>query len=84
MPIVNCANCGNPKTVRQADINRGWGRFCTKRCKAIDQTRRTGQGAPEWVLEDMAREADPALDAIIFDQDAEWDDDDSTYWNGKE
>lgn len=29
-----CATCGNPMQVREADVKRGWGRFCSKSCKA--------------------------------------------------
>lgn len=40
--------CENPrckKTFRPrfADVKRGWGRFCSKSCKAAEQERRTGQ-----------------------------------------
>lgn len=28
---------------RTADIKRGWGKFCSKSCKAIEQEKRTGQ-----------------------------------------
>lgn len=37
-----CEVCGIPMNVRQADINRGWGRFCSKSCKAKEQEARTG------------------------------------------
>lgn len=30
---------------RVADRKRGWGKFCSKSCKAIRQTQRTGVGA---------------------------------------
>lgn len=41
MPTIRCANpsCCATKDVRQADIDRGWGKFCSKSCKAIEQTR---------------------------------------------
>ena len=29
-----------------ADVRRGWGRFHSKRCKAIEQTQRTGERGP--------------------------------------
>lgn len=32
-------------TVRKADVKRGWGRFCSKACKAKEQEARTGQYA---------------------------------------
>lgn len=37
-----CECCGKSMTVRTADIKRGWGRFCSKTCKARHQERRTG------------------------------------------
>ena len=43
MPSIKCAHCGTPKTVRQADLNRGWGKYCSKSCKAKAQEKRTGQ-----------------------------------------
>jgi hypothetical protein len=36
---VKCANCRESKNVRTADRRRGWGRFCSKSCKAEYQTR---------------------------------------------
>lgn len=38
-----CECCGKPMQVRSADVKRGWGRFCSKSCKASEQARRTGQ-----------------------------------------
>lgn len=42
---VKCANkrCGAMFTARIADRARGWGKFCSKSCKAIKQEARTGQ-----------------------------------------
>lgn len=40
-----CEWCGKLHEVRVADLNRGWGRFCSKRCKAMKQEKRTGQNA---------------------------------------
>jgi hypothetical protein len=42
---VKC-RCGVTFTARVADRKRGWGRFCSKSCKAIRQTQMTGRGAP--------------------------------------
>ena len=42
---VNCARCKAPFMARVADRKRGWGRFCSKSCKAIKQEQRTGQYA---------------------------------------
>ena len=35
---VKCQRCGEYFTAHVADRKRGWGRFCSKRCKAIKQT----------------------------------------------
>lgn len=32
-----CPVCGKEFHPRMADVKRGWGRFCSKRCKAIEQ-----------------------------------------------
>lgn len=40
---VKCLNCGSPFTARVADRKRGWAKFCSKSCKAIEQEKRTGQ-----------------------------------------
>ena len=37
--------CGVVFKARRADVNRGWGKFCSKSCKANEQERRTGQYA---------------------------------------
>jgi hypothetical protein len=39
-----CANrgCGCAFTARIADRKRGWARYCSKSCKAVQQERRTG------------------------------------------
>ena len=39
----NCECCGRSMQVRSADLARGWGRFCSKTCKAREQEKRTGQ-----------------------------------------
>jgi len=36
--VVQCGRCKEPFTARVADRKRGWGKFCSKRCKAIKQT----------------------------------------------
>jgi len=43
---VKCRNCGNAFNARVADRKRGWGKYCSKSCKATEQTRRTGRGRP--------------------------------------
>lgn len=43
--IYRCKSCGDPFRARVADRKRGWARFCSKSCKAIKQTQRTGRGS---------------------------------------
>lgn len=38
-----CECCRKEFSARQADVNRGWARFCSKSCKAISQENKTGQ-----------------------------------------
>lgn len=45
MTIKKCEWCGGEHNVKPADIRRGWGRFCSKSCKAKAQEKRTGQHA---------------------------------------
>ncbi len=45
MTSVICKNkqCKKVFQARTADVKRGWGKFCCKSCKAIEQENRTGQ-----------------------------------------
>ena len=38
-----CQCCKKRFEARQADVDRGWAKYCSKSCKAIAQERRTGQ-----------------------------------------
>lgn len=40
-----CKNCGTAFQAREADVKRGWAKFCSKSCKASEQERRTNQNA---------------------------------------
>lgn len=40
---VRCQHCSTPFMARVVDRKRGWGKFCSKSCKAIKQNQRTGQ-----------------------------------------
>ena len=41
---ITCkCGCGRKKMVRTADINRGWGKFFSKSCKAKFQESKIGQ-----------------------------------------
>ena len=41
--IICLCGCGRKRKVRVADVNRGWGKFFNKSCKAKHQEKRTGQ-----------------------------------------
>jgi hypothetical protein len=68
---VKCKNkqCRKAFTAKAADIARGWGKYCSKSCKAIHQENRTGQygqylagqhseeGSNRWTDEDGNRKS---------------------------
>ncbi len=37
-----CKCCGDTFTAREADVKRGWAKFCSKSCKAIRQVKTHG------------------------------------------
>lgn len=43
MTEVKCKRCKQPFMARVADRKRGWGKFCSKSCKAVVQERNTNQ-----------------------------------------
>lgn len=55
--VKPCQWCGKDHEVRRADLNRGWGKYCSKRCKAMEQESRTGQNAG-YLDRDFDREMD--------------------------
>lgn len=38
-----CKCCKKVFSARAADVKRGWGLYCSKRCKAVVQERKNGQ-----------------------------------------
>lgn len=46
MKVYKCKCCGDGFSAREADRKRGWALYCSKSCKAIAQTRKTGRGKP--------------------------------------
>jgi len=40
---VKCRCCKEEFEARVADVKRGWGKYCSKSCKAIKQEQQTGQ-----------------------------------------
>jgi DNA-directed RNA polymerase subunit M/transcription elongation factor TFIIS len=59
-----CKNCGKVFEARQADVNRGWGLFHNKSCKAKYQERMTGQY--EHSSRNMDDEYDAGKEAVEF------------------
>ena len=64
--IVKCARCGDPFVARVADRKRGWGKFCSKSCKAIKQEQRTGQHARYLERKDEAEKEGILYEATTF------------------
>lgn len=48
MTTVKCAKCKTEFEARTADVKRGWGKFCSKSCKAFKQTSDTGVSGPDY------------------------------------
>lgn len=46
MVEVNCKSCGTKFEARVADRRRGWGKFCSKSCKAKKQGRKYPARSP--------------------------------------
>lgn len=42
----NCPCCKVQFEARISDVKRGWGVYCSKSCKAVMQTRKTGKRGP--------------------------------------
>lgn len=53
MTEVKCT-CGKLFEARTADVKRGWGKFCSKSCKAIKQTKDTGIAGPDYKAADRS------------------------------
>lgn len=49
-----CACCKAEIEVRLTDHKRGWGRFCSKSCKAKRQTQLTGVSGPEAAIKGVS------------------------------
>lgn len=66
-----CKRCGDPFQAREADVARGWGKFCSKSCKAIKQEQRTGQCAAHFAR--VRGDLNGAGDGLCFPSMAEGD-----------
>lgn len=60
---VRCACCRAPFLARVADRKRGWGRFCSKRCKARKQEQQTDGQYRRCLEWEMGDDFDPSWDA---------------------
>ncbi len=69
---VKCARCKEPFMARVADRKRGWGKFCSKSCKAIKQTQLTGYAGPGRADEQDGFVMGPADLAAGGYGDADW------------
>lgn len=65
MKTVKCKCCKKPFEARVADIKRGWGKFCSKSCKAKKQYKEMGYPAPATggCFNDNDYDDDPSWDA---------------------
>ena len=53
---VTCERCQRPFVARASDRKRGWGRFCSKKCKA-DTGMLPGSGDAEKMIRNLAKPA---------------------------
>lgn len=77
---VRCP-CGRMFTARVADRNRGWGRFCSKSCKAGEQSKRAPKrrsrlprpdGYTPMLFKDCAVCGAPAVNGVYINGGIEW------------
>ena len=52
-----CERCGADFQAKAADVKRGWGRFCSKSCKAKTQTVNRCSEIPTGLKDDIYRDA---------------------------
>ncbi|HEX8418974.1 MAG TPA: hypothetical protein VF638_03065 [Sphingomonas sp.] len=76
---VKCARCSTPFTARTADRARGWGKFCSKSCKAIKQTQVGTRKRHDGISEMTHKKCDtcgaPAINGVYTndpDRPIEW------------
>lgn len=67
MKVQLTCQCGKLYLVRQADLNRGWGKSCSKRCAAIKRMKE-GRNS-HW---DSSRAQSDPIDKSAAD-DQSWD-----------
>jgi hypothetical protein len=78
MPSVCCKWCHKPFHARQADINRGWGKYCSKSCKASHQEKRTGGQYVDYLMrklrpQDRKTESERMHDEAMESLEQGWD-----------
>lgn len=68
---VTCLTCGTPFLARKADIDRGWGKFHSKSCKAVYQSRKkTPNKVKKAAKQPVPRSSFDEYDAICAAEDA--------------
>jgi hypothetical protein len=71
-----CERCGASFQAREADVKRGWAKFCSKSCKAKKQTATRAAQFPKWLRDDMQFDDDLYGATGGWDEGG-WRDDDS-------
>lgn len=56
MTTVKCKCCKTSFEARTADVKRGWGKYCSKSCKAIKQTQKNGYNPNNWRSSGVSKE----------------------------
>lgn len=69
---VKCGCCGTQFQARSADVKRGWGKFCSKSCKAKKQERRTGQMANYLHRRSIARDSSEYGGTPVYEAHGEY------------
>lgn len=81
MVTCHCEWCKEPFEARAADRKRGWGKFCSKSCKASKQEKRTGQYRNLVASSDGVSDADADHYRALDDSTGGWDE---GGWRGDE
>lgn len=71
---VKCKQCQEPFMARVADRKRGWGKFCSKSCKAKGQTNSKGNQHKTYrkTYEDYSEDVDDYAYFGYRNQDYTW------------
>jgi endogenous inhibitor of DNA gyrase (YacG/DUF329 family) len=64
-----CKNCKSPFQAKASDMKRGWGKFCSKSCKAIEQEKRTNGQYRRYLEDEADSELRPCTGQPFYDED---------------